>query len=126
VRREGDDVRTRWRGILNGPSAGVDGGMARSDTRSVAREARRAARLSGWHCQNTDMGDGAVGTAAHEARRPAAARGRDAGGCRDGQWHADRRAQCGERETDRWVLRVSDFRIKIYSRTKIAQKIARY
>jgi hypothetical protein len=114
VRCEGDDVRTRWRGILNGPSAGIDGGggdggVARSDTLSAAREVRRAAGLSGWHCQNTDMGDGAVGTAAREARRPAAARGRDVGGCRDGQWHADRRAQCGERETDRWVLHVSDF-----------------
>jgi hypothetical protein len=66
VRCEGDDVRTRWRGILNGPSAGIDGGggdsgVARSDTLSAAREVRRAAGLSGWHCQNTDMGDGTVG-----------------------------------------------------------------
>jgi hypothetical protein len=33
----------------------------------------------------------------------------------------DRQARCRERETNRWVPRVSDFRIKIYSRTKIAQ-----
>jgi hypothetical protein len=59
----------------------------------------------------------AVGTPAHgpdsafKAWRVAAMRRR----------HADRWARCREWETDRWVPRVSDFQIKIYSQIKIAQ-----
>jgi hypothetical protein len=45
-----DGARTRRRDVLTDASEGVDGGIsgvARSDTRSAAREVRRAARLSG-------------------------------------------------------------------------------
>jgi hypothetical protein len=65
--RNRDDARTRRRGILTGASDGVnggvgdDGGVACSDTWSVAHDARRAAKLSRRRCRNVDTGDGAVG-----------------------------------------------------------------
>jgi hypothetical protein len=60
-----EDERTRRRGVLTGASDGVqrgvgdDGGVACSDTRSAAREARRAVGLSGRRCRNTDTETGA-------------------------------------------------------------------
>jgi hypothetical protein len=72
-----DDARMRWRGVLTGASDGVDGGVcddggvARSDTRSAPREARRVARLSGRCCRNADTGDGAVARRQLSGRRRA-------------------------------------------------------
>jgi hypothetical protein len=102
----GEADRRRWHGASGRKRSGADSSVALD---SGGR--RRACR--GGQRRRVVGTDARGPNSAFKARRgPVAATRRR---------HADRRARCGERETDRWVPHVSDFRIKFYSRMKIAR-----
>jgi hypothetical protein len=92
--------RCRWRGASD--TRGQERITARLRTAAVDGTWSGCERLSGW--------TRAVPTAPlrHGARRVAATR----------RWCTDRRAWCEERETDKWVPRVSDFQNKNTSKWK--------